>query len=163
MDLSESLKHPVFRTVAAVADERSLETYAVGGFVRDVLLNRPSKDVDFVCVGSGIELAEAVARKLGSGAKVNVFKNFGTAQIVLDDLDLEFVGARKESYRTDSRKPLVEDGTLEDDQKRRDFTINAMAIALNRNHFGRLVHPFDGTGDLKRKIVRTPLDPVITF
>lgn len=163
MDLSASLDHPVFRTVGATADKKSVEAYVVGGYVRDVLLRRASKDVDFVCVGSGIELAEAVAGQLGPKVKVNVFRNFGTAQIVIGDFDLEFVGARKESYRSDSRKPLVEDGTLEDDQKRRDFTINAMALGLNKNNFGVLVDPFDGTGDLKRKIIRTPLDPVITF
>ena len=163
MDLSASLQHPVFRTISAVADELSVETYVVGGYVRDIFLQRSSKDIDFVCVGSGIDLAEAVARKTGPKVKVNVFRNFGTAQIMLDDLELEFVGARKESYRADSRKPMVEDGTLDDDQKRRDFTINAMAISLNTKDFGTLVDPFDGTGDIKRKIIRTPLDPEITF
>ncbi|HEU5147829.1 MAG TPA: HD domain-containing protein [Chryseosolibacter sp.] len=163
MNLSASLEHPVFKTIGAVADELSVETYLVGGYVRDIFLQRTSKDIDFVCVGSGIELAEAVARKMGPRVKVNVFRNFGTAQIMYDDLELEFVGARKESYRTDSRKPTVEDGTLEDDQKRRDFTINAMAISLNGKTFGDLVDPFDGTGDIKRKIVRTPLDPAITI
>jgi putative nucleotidyltransferase with HDIG domain len=140
-----------------------VETYVVGGYVRDLILKRPSKDIDFVCVGSGIGLAQGVAQALGQGAHVTVFKSFGTAQVKLDDLELEFVGARKESYRADSRKPLVEDGTLEDDQKRRDFTINAMAIALNADRFGELIDPFDGVGDLKRKIMRTPQDPVITF
>jgi poly(A) polymerase len=163
MDLSSSLQHPLFKTIGAVADQQSLETYVVGGYVRDILLNRASKDLDFVCVGSGIELAQAVARALGPRVKVSIFKNFGTAQIVYDDLELEFVGARKESYRNDSRKPMVEDGSLDDDQKRRDFTINAMAISLNKEAFGTLVDPFDGTGDLKRKIIRTPLDPAITF
>ncbi len=163
MNLSSSLNHPVFRRVGTVADRLSLETYVVGGYVRDLLLKRASKDVDFVCVGSGIELAEAVARELGPRVKVNVFRNFGTAQIAFEKHDLEFVGARKESYRSDSRKPIVEDGTLEDDQKRRDFTINAMAIALNEKNYGTLIDPFDGTGDLKRKIIRTPLDPNITF
>lgn len=163
MDLSSSLELPVFETIAAVAWRRSTETYVVGGFVRDLLLKRPSKDIDLVCIGSGIELAEAVAKELGPRVKVNVFKNFGTAQIIFGDIDLEFVGARKESYRAESRKPLVEDGTLDDDQKRRDFTINALAISLNRSDYGSLIDPFDGTGDLRRKIIRTPLDPVITF
>lgn len=163
MNLSTSLEHPVFKIISAVADELSVETYVVGGYVRDIFLQRTSKDIDFVCVGSGIDLAEAVARKMGPKVKVNVFRNFGTAQIMFDDLELEFVGARKESYRTDSRKPTVEDGTLEDDQKRRDFTINAMAIFLNGKRFGDLVDPFDGTGDIKRKIIRTPLNPEITF
>lgn len=163
MDLSSSIEHPIFKTVADAGESLSLETYVVGGYVRDVLLRRPSKDVDFVCVGSGIELAQAVANKLRPKAKVSVFKNFGTAQITYEDMNLEFVGARKESYRSDSRKPVVEDGTLEDDQKRRDFTINAMAISLNRKDYGTLVDPFDGIGDLKRKMIRTPLDPVITF
>ncbi len=163
MNLAPSLDHPVFRTVSSVADRHSLETYVVGGYVRDLLLKRPSKDVDFVCVGSGIDLAEAVARELGPRVQVNVFRNFGTAQIAFEGHDLEFVGARRESYRADSRKPIVEDGTLEEDQKRRDFTINAMAIGLNERNFGKLIDPFDGTGDLKRKMIRTPLDPNITF
>lgn len=163
MNLSTLLKHTIFKTVGAVADQSGLETYVVGGYVRDLLLQRPSKDIDFVCVGSGIELAERVARKLGPDVHVAVFKNFGTAQIRIDNMDLEFVGARKESYRSDSRKPVVEDGTLEDDQKRRDFTMNAMAISLNQKNYGDLVDPFDGVGDLKKKIIRTPLDPSITF
>lgn len=163
MDLTSSLAHRVFKIIGNVADQHSLETYVVGGYVRDVLLKRPSKDVDFVCVGSGIALAQFVASVLGPRVKVAVYSNFGTAQIVFDGLNLEFVGARKESYRSDSRKPAVEDGSLEDDQKRRDFTINAMAISLNEKTYGRLVDPFDGTGDLKRKMIRTPLDPSITF
>lgn len=163
MELTEALRHPVFKTIAAVAEKLSYETYVIGGYVRDALLERPSKDVDFVCVGSGIELAQAVAAELGPRIKVSVFRNFGTAQIVYDDMNLEFVGARKESYRPDSRKPVVEDGTLEDDQKRRDFTINAMAISLNARDYGTLVDPFNGVGDLKAKMIRTPLDPVITF
>ena len=163
MNLADSLTHPVFKKIGLVADTLSLETYVVGGYVRDILLKRQSKDVDFVCVGSGIDLAEAVAKALGPRVKVNVFQNFGTAQISHDGLDLEFVGARKESYRSDSRKPLVENGTLEDDQNRRDFTINAMAISLNRNNYGALIDPFDGTGDLRRKMIRTPLDPIVTF
>lgn len=163
MDLSSSLDHPVFNTIGKVADQRSVETYVVGGYVRDIFLRRPSKDIDLVCVGSGIDLAQAVAKELGPGVHVSVFKNFGTAQIVAEDLELEFVGARKESYRNESRKPIVEDGSLADDQKRRDFTINALAISLNKKTYGSLVDPFDGVGDIKRKIIKTPLDPTITF
>lgn len=163
MNLSSSLNHPVFKTVSVCAARLGLETYVVGGYVRDILLNRPSKDIDFVCVGSGIGLAEEVAKALGPNVRVNVFKNFGTAQIPFDDFDLEFVGARKESYRSESRKPIVEDGSLEDDQKRRDFTINALAISLNESNFGELIDPFNGVEDLKNKIIRTPLEPSITF
>lgn len=161
MNLASSLEHPVFKTIGQVADASNLQVFVVGGYVRDILLKRPSKDIDFVCVGSGIELAQKVALVLG--AQVHVYKNFGTAQIPLEDLDLEFVGARKESYRSESRKPIVEDGTLDDDQKRRDFTINAMAISLNKENYGELVDPFDGVGDLKRKTIKTPLEPTITF
>lgn len=161
MNLASSLEHPVFKTVGQVADAANLQVFVVGGYVRDILLKRPSKDIDFVCVGSGIDLAQQVASALG--AQVHVYKNFGTAQIPLEDLDLEFVGARKESYRSESRKPIVEDGTLDDDQKRRDFTINAMAISLNKENYGELVDPFDGVGDLKRKTIKTPLEPTITF
>lgn len=163
MNFSESLQHPVFKTIGTVSDEMGIETYVVGGYVRDLILNRESKDIDFVCVGSGIALAENVAKEIGGGVHVTVFKNFGTANLRVDDLELEFVGARKESYRSDSRKPIVEDGTLDDDQKRRDFTMNALAIQLNQNSYGELVDPFDGVRDLKRKIIRTPLDPDITF
>jgi poly(A) polymerase len=163
MNLSSALKLPVFRTIAAVATQRSLETYIVGGFVRDLILQRPTKDIDFVCVGSGIDLAQHVAKELGPRVNVTLFKNFGTAQIVFEDKHLEFVGARKESYRSDSRKPIVEDGSLEDDQKRRDFTINALAISLNKDNFGDLIDPFDGVQDIERKIIRAPLDPVLTF
>lgn len=162
MNLAREIDSPIFRKVGAVADQLQLETYVVGGYTRDLLLKRPSKDIDFVCVGSGIVLAQAVARALDN-AQVTVFRNFGTAQVRYKDLELEFVGARKESYRADSRKPIVEDGSLEDDQRRRDFTINAMAIALNADHFGALIDPFNGQEDIRRKIIRTPLDPVITF
>lgn len=161
MNLSSSLTYSIFKTVGQVADTANMRVFVVGGFVRDILLKRSSKDIDFVCVGSGIELAERVALALGT--RVHVYKNFGTAQIPMEDLDVEFVGARKESYRSESRKPIVEDGTVEDDQQRRDFTINAMAISLNKETYGELVDPFDGVGDLKRKLIRTPLDPVITF
>lgn len=163
MNLASSLNHSIFKTVGRVADAAGVQAFVVGGYVRDILLKRESKDIDFVCVGSGIELAERVAEALGPKVRVNVFKNFGTAQISLDDLDIEFVGARKESYRTESRKPIVEDGTLDDDQKRRDFTINAMAICLNEKQFGELVDPFNGQADLKSKLIKTPLDPAITF
>ncbi|HTE30880.1 MAG TPA: HD domain-containing protein [Chryseolinea sp.] len=163
MNLAEALDRPLFQRIGAVADQLGLETYVVGGFTRDTILKRPSKDVDFVCVGSGIKLAEQVARALGKDAQVTVFRNFGTAQILWDDVELEFVGARKESYRADSRKPIVEDGSLEDDQKRRDFTINAMAISLNKDTYGELIDPFGGQEDIRRKVIRTPLDPVITF
>ena len=163
MDLSQSLTLPVFKVVRDVAERLNVQAYVVGGYTRDILLQRPSTDLDFVCVGSGIKFAQQVAASLGPKVNVAVFKNFGTAQIKFNDLDLEFVGARKESYRSDSRKPIVEDGTLEDDQRRRDFTINALAISLNRTNFGELIDPFDGQGDLKRKIIRTPLDPADTF
>lgn len=164
MNLKDSLnQYSIFKTVGAVADKLGAEVYVVGGYVRDILLKRPSKDIDFVCVGSGIGLAEAVAESLGQDVHVTVYKNFGTAQIRFEDTELEFVGARKESYRNESRKPIVEDGTLEDDQKRRDFTINALAISLNGKTFGDFIDPFDGIGDMKRKIIRTPLDPSITF
>ncbi len=163
MNFAAALKSKVFQEVGAVADALQLETYVVGGYVRDLILDRPSKDVDFVCVGSGISLAQKVAQSLGPGVKVTIFKSFGTAQIVYQDLELEFVGARKESYRRESRKPVVEDGTLDDDQRRRDFTINAMAISLNQATYGNLIDPFDGREDLKKKIIRTPLDPVVTF
>jgi len=162
MNLSSQLKAEIFKIVHQVAMDIQAPTYVVGGFVRDILLKRPSKDIDFVSVGSGIELAEAVAKRLGKHVKVHVFKKFGTAQIKLKDLELEFVGARKESYRYDSRKPIVENGTLEDDQNRRDFTINAMAISLNED-FGKLIDPFGGQKHLKRKNIKTPLEPGITF
>jgi poly(A) polymerase len=163
MNLASSLDHPIFKTIAGVANAESIETYVVGGYVRDLLLKRTSKDIDFVCVGSGIKLAQKVATALGPEVYVTVFKNFGTAHIPLVDFDLEFVGARKESYRSESRKPIVEGGTLEDDQQRRDFTINALAISLNANNFGELVDPFNGVEDLKNKTLRTPLAPTITF
>ncbi len=163
MNLAHELKHPVFQTVAAAAKAMNVPVYVVGGYVRDIILKRPSKDIDFVCVGSGIDLARSVAKYLGREANVSVFRNFGTAQIRFHDLELEFVGARKESYRSDSRKPIVEDGTLDDDQKRRDFTINAMAISLSVDSFGELIDPFGGTDDIKKKMIRTPLDPVVTF
>ncbi len=160
-DLGGHLQNPIFKTLSSIADKHNTEAYVIGGFVRDLFLDRPSKDIDVVVVGSGITYAEAVGRKLNT--KVAVFKNFGTANIKYQDLEVEFVGARKESYRSDSRKPIVEDGSLEDDQLRRDFTINALAINLNADHFGELLDPFDGIKDLENKLIRTPLDPEITF
>lgn len=152
-----------FKIISEAADELGLEAYVIGGYVRDIFLNRHSKDIDVVAVGSGIELAKAVARKLGRGANLSVFKNFGTAQVKAGGLELEFVGARKESYSHDSRKPVVEDGTLEDDQNRRDFTINALALCLNKDRYGELVDPFGGLDDMEDLTIRTPMDPDITF
>ncbi|RNL54120.1 CCA tRNA nucleotidyltransferase [Pedobacter jejuensis] len=159
--MQQHLQNPIFKTLSTIADKNQTEAYVIGGFVRDLFLNRPSKDIDVVVVGSGIDYAEAVGKKLNT--KVAVFKNFGTANIKFQDLEIEFVGARKESYRLESRKPIVEDGTLEDDQLRRDFTINALAINLNANNFGQLLDPFDGIQDLEKKIIRTPLNPEVTF
>ncbi len=153
----------LFSRISNVAAETGTPCYIVGGFVRDKLLQRTTKDIDFVCLGSGIEMAHSVANSLPGKIKVNFFKNFGTAQFRYHDFDIEFVGARKESYNRDSRKPIVEEGTLDDDQKRRDFTINALAISLNKNDYGRLIDPFTGLEDLTNKIIRTPLDPDITF
>jgi poly(A) polymerase len=161
--MKQKLKHKIFGIISEVADEINQETFVIGGFVRDLLLNRPSKDIDIVTLGSGIDLAEHVARKLKPRPKVAVFKNFGTAQLKCRNYEVEFVGARKESYRSESRKPVVENGTLEDDQNRRDFTINALALSLNKANFGELSDPFNGLNDLEHKIIRTPLDPNITF
>ncbi|NDW08048.1 CCA tRNA nucleotidyltransferase [Dysgonomonas sp. 520] len=161
--IERHLSGKIFETIRDTADEKGLECYTVGGYVRDIFLHRPSKDIDIVTVGRGIELAEAVAAKLGRNVKLSVFKNYGTAQIKYKDTEIEFVGARKESYQRDSRNPIVEDGTLEDDQKRRDFTINALAICLNKDRYGELLDPFDGMGDMDRLLIRTPLDPDITF
>lgn len=163
MILEHLEQQPAFRLVGDVADEMGRECYVVGGYVRDIFLDRTSKDIDFVTVGSGIEVAEQVARRLGKHATIAVFRNFGTAQVKWHGLELEFVGARKESYTHDSRNPIVEDGTLDDDQRRRDFTINAMAACVNRDRFGDLLDPFDGIQDLRDKLIRTPLDPDITF
>lgn len=160
--VEKSLNHPVFHTIRDVSKELGNPAFVIGGFVRDLYLNRPSKDIDVVVLGSGIELAEKVAKKLG-GLRLTVFKNFGTAMLRYRDLEVEFVGARKESYQRDSRKPIVEDGTLEDDQNRRDFTINALALSLQNETYGELVDPFNGVVDMDNGIIRTPLDPMITF
>lgn len=162
-ELAQILDKDIFHLIGEAADELHLDCYVVGGYVRDIFLERPSNDIDVVVVGSGIKVADALRRKLGRKAHISVFKNFGTAQVKYKDLEVEFVGARRESYSHDSRKPVVEDGTLEDDQNRRDFTINAMAIQLNKAHFGELVDPFGGIEDLEDGIIRTPLDPDITF
>jgi len=161
---TEAIQHPIFTLIGEASDELGVDAYVIGGFVRDYFLKRNTpKDIDIVAIGSGIELAKKVASKLKGKPEISVFKNFGTAMIKHKDLELEFVGARKESYNRDSRKPIVEDGTLEDDQNRRDFTINAMALALNNANFGELLDPFDGLADLDRKIIRTPLEPGITY
>ena len=161
--IGKKIDSEIFHVVGNVADALGRECYTVGGYVRDLFLNRHSKDIDFVTVGSGIEVATFVAQQFGRKAYLNVFKNFGTAQVKFRGIELEFVGARRESYRRDSRKPIVEDGTLDDDLSRRDFTINAMALCVNRNRFGELVDKYDGVGDLERGLIRTPLDPDITF
>lgn len=164
MKLEKAINHSIFQMVSKSAEELQQETFVVGGFVRDFLLERNNKkDIDFVTVGSGINLANHIHQQLNSASKLSVFKRFGTAMFKINDLELEFVGARKESYSEDSRKPFVEDGTLDDDQKRRDFTINAMAISLNKETYGDLVDPFQGVEDLENKIIRTPLDPDITY
>ena len=162
-ELAQILDKDIFHLIGDTADELNLDCYVVGGYVRDIFLERPSNDIDVVVVGSGIKVADALRRKLGRKAHISVFRNFGTAQVKYKNMEVEFVGARRESYSHDSRKPIVEDGTLEDDQNRRDFTINAMAIQLNKAHFGELVDPFGGIDDLEDGIIRTPLDPDITF
>ena len=159
---SQYLQHPVFKVASEIVTERNLEAYVIGGYVRDLILERPSKDIDIVVIGNGLELAQLIAAKLRV-KKVSTFQNFGTAQFVYKDLDVEFVGARKESYRRDSRKPIVEDGTLSDDQNRRDFSINAMALSLHKDNFGMLIDPFNGIEDLEKQIIRTPLKPSKTY
>lgn len=162
-ELKQHFEDSIFKRISETADQLGVECYVVGGYVRDIFLQRPSKDIDVVVVGSGIGVAEALAKRLGRGAHLAVFKNFGTAQLKYRGTEVEFVGARRESYSHDSRKPVVEDGTLEDDQNRRDFTINAMAVCLNAARYGELVDPFNGMDDLRERTVRTPLDPDITF
>jgi len=161
--MKQHLQHHIFTVISTIADLLNQETYVIGGYVRDLILNRPSPDIDVVTIGSGIQLAEMVAKKLGPNIQVNVFKTYGTAMLKYQSLELEFVGARKESYQPESRNPMVEDGTLEEDQNRRDFTINALAICLNSHRFGELIDPFGGIQDIEDKIIRTPLEPGITF
>ena len=162
-ELAQALDADIFHTISEEADKLGLECYVVGGYVRDLFLERPSSDIDIVVVGSGISLATQLKQRLGKKAHLSVFRNFGTAQVKWRSLEVEFVGARRESYSHDSRKPIVEDGTLEDDQNRRDFTINAMAVCLNKARYGELVDPFYGVEDLEDGIIRTPLDPDVTF
>jgi len=159
--MHKSLQNPIFNVLATLAEQTNTQIFVIGGFVRDLFLNRPSKDIDILVIGNGIDFAEKVGLKLKT--KVAVFKNFGTAMLKYGDLEIEFVGARKESYRANSRKPIVENGTLADDQLRRDFTINALAIALNKDNYGEIIDPFNGVDDLNQKLIRTPLDPAITF
>ena len=164
MNLQDKINtFPIFEQIAEAARREGVQAYVIGGFVRDLLLKRTSKDIDIVCVGSGIALAERLAKSLGPDCHVAVYKNFGTAQVRSGELEIEFVGARKESYRAESRKPIVEDGTLKDDQNRRDFTINALGISLNDGDYGELMDPFDGVRDLRMRMLRTPLEPSITF
>ncbi|QXP78058.1 MULTISPECIES: CCA tRNA nucleotidyltransferase [Winogradskyella] len=164
MNHKQALKHSIFKYITQSAEELQVESYVIGGFVRDYLLERgDAKDIDVVAVGSGIELAKQVAKNLPNHPKVQVFKTYGTAMLRYDDIEIEFVGARKESYNENSRNPVVENGTLKDDQNRRDFTINALALSLNENNFGELLDPFDGLSDLDKGIIRTPLNPDITY
>ncbi len=160
--MKKHLTHPIFSVISEIVSKENLETYVIGGFVRDLFLQRNSKDIDIVVVGSGIELAQKVAKEIGN-PKVSIFKNFGTAMLKFNDFEIEFVGARKESYNTNSRKPVVENGNLRDDQERRDFTINALALNLQKEHFGNLLDPFEGIKDLEKKLIKTPTSPLITF
>lgn len=162
MNYSKYLQHPVFKVASEIVTQQGLEAYVIGGYVRDLILQRPSKDIDIVVIGNGMDLAEKCAEKLRV-KKVSLFQRFGTAQFVYKDLEVEFVGARKESYRSDSRKPTVENGSLQDDQNRRDFTINALALSLHKDTFGDLIDPFGGIEDLEKQIIRTPLDPAKTY
>jgi poly(A) polymerase len=159
--MKQHLQNPIFRIIASTTAQLNMPAFVIGGYVRDIFLTRTSKDIDIVVLGNGIEFAEIIASRLR--VQLAVFKNFGTAMLRYQDLEIEFVGARKESYRANSRKPIVENGSLEDDQKRRDFTINALAISLNENSFGQLIDPFNGIQDLNDQLIRTPLNPLDTF
>jgi len=162
-EYNTDLEHPVFRIISEAADQLGFECYVIGGYVRDLIMGRKSEDIDIVAVGSGIELAEMFAQKAGLKNDVKIFRNFGTAMVNYYGLDIEFVGARKESYCSDSRKPVVENGTLDDDLNRRDFTVNSLALCLNNKNFGMLIDPFNGLADIEKKVLRTPLEPSITF
>lgn len=161
--IKEKIDKPIFRLIGEVADQENIPCFVIGGYVRDILLERRTKDIDIVVIGSGVDFAQKVAKRMGRGTSIAVFKTYGTAQVKKGDIELEFVGARRESYRSDSRNPHVEDGTMQDDQNRRDFTINALAVGLNKELWGELIDPFDGINDLHRRIIRTPLDANITF
>ncbi|MDF1672337.1 MAG: HD domain-containing protein [Vicingaceae bacterium] len=161
--MNQHIQHPIFNIISEAAAELKVDAYVIGGFVRDIILKRNCKDIDVVAIGSGIDLAKLVAKKINPKTKVSVFKNFGTAMLKYEDYEIEFVGARKESYNRNSRKPIVEDGTLEDDQNRRDFTINALAISLNKANLGELLDPFGGIDHIDKRIIKTPLDPEITY
>jgi len=164
MNYKEALQHPIFKIITQSAKEIHVDTYVIGGFVRDFILKRgQAKDIDVVAIGDGIKLAKQVASNLPNKPKVQVFKTYGTAMLIYKDIEIEFVGARKESYTKDSRNPAVENGTLQDDQNRRDFAINALALSLNQNNFGDLLDPFNGIKDLETKTIQTPLDPDITY
>ena len=162
-ELAQVLDKDIFRRISTAADKLGVDCYVVGGYVRDIFLERPSNDIDVVVVGSGISVASELKQMLGRKARLTVFRNFGTAQVKFRDIEVEFVGARRESYRADSRKPIVEEGSIDDDQKRRDFTINALAISLNRADYGELIDPFGGVEHLEQRIIRTPLEPGLTF
>lgn len=161
--MKNKLTHPIFDIVKKTASENNQKAFVIGGFVRDLIMNRPSKDIDIVVQGSGIKLAESIAKKIGKPNNISIFKRFGTAMLKYKDTEIEFVGARKESYSENSRKPFVEEGTLEDDQKRRDFTINALAISLNEKDFGKIIDPFDGINHIEKQLIKTPLEPFVTF
>ena len=164
MNYKKALSHTIFKVISEAANDLNVEAYVIGGFVRDFLLERGShKDIDIVAIGSGIELAKAVSKKLPNQPKVQIFKTYGTAMLLFEDLEIEFVGARKESYNENSRNPMVVTGTLEDDQNRRDFTINSMAFSLNKKHYGALVDPFNGLKDIENKLIKTPLSPEVTY
>lgn len=163
MNYKEYLKNPIFKLVSDISETSNSHSFVIGGWVRDIIINRKSNDIDLVTDGDGIILAESVAEKIGNNTKVSVFKNFGTAMLHYKEFEIEFVGARKESYIKTSRKPYVSKGTIEDDQIRRDFTVNALAISLNKNNYGDLIDPFNGIKDIENRIIKTPTNPDITF